>query len=68
MGIAKKIGILILVYFIAGLLWTILRFMNIIPISPGGLDGPLNILYIVFEPVSLIFFLIIGSLGIPIVG
>ncbi len=63
MGIAKKIGIIILVYFILGLVWSFMRWQNIIPMSPGGLDGPLNILYLIFDPVSIIVFMILGSLN-----
>lgn len=61
MGIAKKLGIVVLAYLIIGVIWSILRWQNIIPISPGGLEGPLNILYLIFEPVSLIVFLVLGS-------
>jgi len=66
MGIAKKIGIVILAYVIIGLAWAIMRHTAIIPTSPGGLEGPLNILYVIFEPISLIYFMIIMALGIPI--
>jgi hypothetical protein len=64
MGAAKKIGIMILIYVIAGLVWSILRWQNIVPLEPGGLEGPLNILYLIFDPVSIIFFMIIGALGL----
>ncbi len=64
MGIAKKIGILILVYLLVGLVWSVLRWHNIIPIEPGGLEGPLNILYLVFEPVSFLFFMLLIALGL----
>ena len=64
MGAAKKIGIIILIYFIVGLVWSILRWQNIVPLEAGGLEGPANILYIIFDPVSLIVFMILGSLGL----
>lgn len=63
MGIAKKLGIIILLYIIVGVVWTLLRWQNIIPITPGGLEGPLNILYLIFDPVSIVVFMILGSLG-----
>ena len=63
MGAAKKIGIIILLYLIIGVVWSILRWQNIIPLAAGGLEGPLNILYLIFDPVSLIVFMLLGSLG-----
>jgi len=63
MGIAKRIGIVVLVYLILGLLWSVMMHLGFLP-SPGGLDGPLNILYIVFQPVSFIYFMIMISLGL----
>jgi hypothetical protein len=64
MGLAKKIGVVIMLYLIVGLTWSAMRWINIVPIEPGGLDGPLNILYIIFEPVSLVFFMILMALGL----
>lgn len=64
MGIAKKLGIVVLLYVILGIVWSVMRHMAIIPPSPGGLEGPLNILYIVFEPISLIYFMIVMTLGL----
>jgi hypothetical protein len=63
MGILKKIGIVILLYVIIGFVWGILMFMSILP-PPGGLDGPLNVLYIIFSPITNVFFLILVSTGI----
>jgi hypothetical protein len=63
MGIAKKIGIVILLYVIAGLVWSVMRHMGYLP-APGGLEGPLNVLYIIFEPISFIYFIIIISFGL----
>jgi len=31
---------------------------------PGGLSGPLNVIYIIFSPVTTVFFLILVSVGI----
>ena len=64
MGAAKKLGIIILIYFITVLVWSILRWQNIVPLEAGGFEGPANILYIIFDPVSLIVFMILGSLGL----
>jgi hypothetical protein len=64
MGIAKKVGIVILFYLLVGLVWSVLRWQNIIPIEPGGLEGPLNILYLIFEPVSFVFFMLLVALGL----
>jgi hypothetical protein len=65
MGVAKKIGIIILIYLLAGVVWSLLRWQNIIPLSSDdGLEGPLNILYLIFDPVSLIVFMLLGSLGL----
>ena len=68
MGIAKKIGIIVLIYVVLGIVWSAMRQFAIIPPSPGGLEGPANILYIIFEPISFIYFMIVMSLGIPIAG
>jgi hypothetical protein len=65
MGIAKKIGVIILAYVIIGLIWSVMRHMAIIPPSPGGLEGPLNILYLVFDPITIIYFMIVMALGMP---
>ncbi|MFX1369230.1 MAG: hypothetical protein ACFFAY_11565 [Promethearchaeota archaeon] len=66
MGAAKKIGAVILAYVIIALIWSVMRHMEIIPLEPGGLDGPLNILYMVFDPISIIYFMIINMLAIPV--
>ena len=63
MGLLKILGIIILLYVILGFIWGILMFMSIIPV-PGGLPGPLNILYAIFSPVTTVFFLILVSTGI----
>ena len=62
MGLAKKLGIVVLLYVIVGIVWSVMRHMAIIPPSPGGLEGPLNILYLIFEPISLIYFMIVMTL------
>lgn len=64
MGLAKKLGIVVLFYVILGIVWSVMRHMAIIPPSPGGLEGPLNILYLIFEPISLIYFMIVMTLGL----
>ena len=63
MGLLKKLGIIILLYVIIGVVWGAMMFMLIIP-APGGLEGPLNILYTIFSPVTTIFFLVLVSTGI----
>ncbi|MFW9787781.1 MAG: hypothetical protein ACFFE2_13480 [Candidatus Thorarchaeota archaeon] len=63
MGLPKKIGITILLYVILGFVWSVLMFYSIIP-PPGGLSGPLNILYIIFSPITTVFFLILVSAGV----
>jgi hypothetical protein len=65
MGAAKKLGIVVLLYVILGLVWSVMRHMAFIPPSPGGLDGPANILYIIFEPISIVYFMIVMALGMP---
>ncbi|MGY5852688.1 MAG: hypothetical protein RTU92_03895 [Candidatus Thorarchaeota archaeon] len=64
MGIAKKIGIVFLLYFILGTIWSILIWQGMLPMDAGGLEGPANILYIVFGPVTMIIFMILGSAGL----
>ena len=64
MGIAKKIGIVILLYVIIGFVWSIMMHFGYIP-PPGGLEGPLNVLYMIFEPITFIYFIIVFSLGLP---
>ena len=63
MGLLKKLGIVVLLYVILGFVWGILMYMLIIP-PPGGLSGPLNVLYIIFSPITTVFFLILVSTGI----
>ncbi|MGY5874868.1 MAG: hypothetical protein RTU30_03900 [Candidatus Thorarchaeota archaeon] len=41
-----------------------MRWQNIIPMAAGGLDGPMNILYIIFDPISMIVFMLLGSFGL----
>ncbi len=64
MGLAKKLGIVVLLYVILGIVWSVMRHMAIIPPSPGGLEGPLNILYLIFEPISLVYFMIVMAIGL----
>lgn len=63
MGLLKKLGIVVLLYVILGFVWGILMYMLIIP-PLGGLSGPLNVLYIIFSPITTVFFLILVSTGI----
>ena len=63
MGLLKKLGIIILLYVIIGVAWTAMMQLGYLP-SPGGLEGPLNILYTVFSPISTVYFLIVISLGL----
>ncbi len=63
MGLARKIGIIVLLYVIIGIIWSVMRQFGYLP-APGGLEGPLNILYIIFEPISLVYFMIVISLGL----
>ncbi len=63
MGLLKKLGILILLYVILGVVWSALMYLSIIPV-PGGLEGPLNVIYIIFSPITTVFFLILVSTGI----
>ena len=63
MGIAKKLGIVVLLYVILGFVWSILMHLAILP-SHGGLAGPLNVLYIVFQPITLVYFFIMIALGL----
>ena len=64
MGIAKKLGIVILLYFILGVAWSLLIWQGTLPQDAGALEGPANILYIIFGPVTMIVFMILGSLGL----
>jgi len=63
MGLLKKLGILILLYVIIGVVWGVMMQLAYIP-EPGGLEGPLNILYTIFSPITTIYFLIVISLGL----
>lgn len=65
MGLMKKLGILILLYVIIGVVWSMMMQLTYIP-EPGGLEGPLNILYSIFSPITTIYFLIVISLGLYI--
>jgi hypothetical protein len=62
MGLAKKLGIVVLLYVIIGLVWSVMMHMAYLP-EPGGLDGPLNILYMIFQPITFIYFFIVIALG-----
>lgn len=63
MSLMKKVGVIILLYILLGIAWSVMRQFGIVP-TPGGLDGPLNLIYIIFEPVSLVYFLFVISLGL----
>jgi hypothetical protein len=63
MGLLKKLGIIVLIYVIAGFIFSAMIHLGYLP-TPGGLEGPLNLLYIIFEPISLIYFMIVISLGL----
>ena len=63
MGLLKKLGIIILLYVIIGLVWSAMMQIGYLP-TPGGLEGPLNILYAVFSPITTIYFLIVISIGL----
>lgn len=63
MGLAKKLGIVVLLYVIIGLVWSVMMHLAILP-GPGGLDGPLNILYLVFQPITFVYFFIVLALGL----
>ncbi|MCK5264934.1 MAG: hypothetical protein KAR03_04940 [Candidatus Thorarchaeota archaeon] len=63
MGSLKKLGIIILLYVIIGIAWSAMMQLGYLP-SPGGLEGPLNILYVVFSPITTFYFLIVISLGL----
>jgi hypothetical protein len=61
MGLLKKLGIVILLYVILGFVWSAMIYLLIIP--PVG-SGALNVLYIIFSPITTLFFLILVSTGI----
>ena len=63
MGLAKKLGIVVLLYVILGFVWSIMMHLAILP-GPGGLEGPLNILYLVFQPITIVYFFIVVALGL----
>jgi hypothetical protein len=63
MGFMKKLGIIILLYIIIGVAWSAMMQLGYLP-EPGNLEGPLNILYLVFSPITTIYFLVIISLGL----
>jgi len=63
MGLLKKLGIIILLYAIIGVVWSVMMQFGYLP-APGGLEGPLNIVYIIFSPITTIYFLIVISLGL----
>jgi hypothetical protein len=63
MGLLKKLGIIILLYVIIGVVWSAMMQLGYLP-TPGGLEGPLNILYMVFSPITTIYFMIAIGLGL----
>ncbi|MGY5878717.1 MAG: hypothetical protein RTV31_00645 [Candidatus Thorarchaeota archaeon] len=63
MGLMKKLGIIILLYVIIGVVWSAMMQLGYL-LTPGGFEGPLNILYTIFSPISTIYFLIVISLGL----
>jgi hypothetical protein len=63
MGLAKKLGIVVLLYVIIGFALAIMMHLAIIP-PPGGLGGALNILYIIFQPITMLYFFIVIALGL----
>jgi len=64
MGLVKKLGIIILLYVVIGVVWAVLMQIGYIP-EPGGLgDTPLNILYTIFSPITFIYFTITYSIGL----
>ncbi len=63
MGVLKKLGLVFMAYVILGVIWSVLIQFGIIP-PAGGLGGALNVLYIIFTPVSLVYFTILYSLGL----
>lgn len=63
MGLAKKLGIVVLLYVIIGLALSMMMHFGIIP-PPGGLGGALNILYIIFQPISFLYFFIVMAIGL----
>jgi hypothetical protein len=63
MGLLKKLGIIVLIYVIIGIGWSVMMHLGYLP-TPGGLDGPLNLLYTIFQPISLIYFMIVIGLGL----
>ncbi|MHA2396614.1 MAG: hypothetical protein ACXAC0_07910 [Candidatus Thorarchaeota archaeon] len=63
MGLAKKLGIVVLLYVMIGLVWSVMMHLAFIP-PPGGLSGPLNILYLIFQPITFVYFFIVLALGL----
>lgn len=63
MGQLKKIGIVVLIYVIVGVAFSAMMQLGYLP-APGGLEGPLNILYTIFQPITLIYFMIVIALGL----
>ncbi|MBN2231070.1 MAG: hypothetical protein JW779_15910 [Candidatus Thorarchaeota archaeon] len=63
MGLLKRLGYILLLYVIIDIAWSVMVHMGHLP-SPSGLEGPLNILYVVFELISFIYFIIVISLGL----
>lgn len=63
MGLLKKLGIVVILYVIIGFAFGAMMHLAIIP-PPGGLGGALNILYIIFQPITMLYFLIVIGLGL----
>ena len=63
MGLLKKLGIIILLYVIIGVVWSAMMQLGYLP-APGGLEGPLNVVYAIFSPITTVYFLIVISLGL----
>jgi hypothetical protein len=63
MGLAKKLGIVVLLYMILGFVWSIMMHFGYLP-APGGLSGPLNILYLIFQPITFVYFFIVVAIGL----
>jgi len=64
---AQQEGFVLVMYFALGI--AALAFLLCIGVAMGKVTprtymGPLNILYIIFEPISLVYFMIVISLGL----
>jgi hypothetical protein len=63
MGLLKKLGIIVLIYAVAGVVLSAMMHFGYLP-TPGGLEGSLNLLYIIFQPITLVYFMIVMGLGL----